>query len=127
MIEYAAGGDLLERYKAAWESFDGDAWVDLFTEDAEYHEDPFGEPLVGHNALRAYLLASSETDRDVDITVERHWVSGQTVLAAWHASWIRRADGGVERSAGFLTAEVAPDGRISRLREWWMPAPTSNG
>ena len=56
MIDYAAAGDLLDAYGAAWAAFDGDGWVAIFTEDAEYHEDPFGAPLVGHNALRAYLL-----------------------------------------------------------------------
>jgi ketosteroid isomerase-like protein len=127
MIDYAAAADLLEAYGAAWTSFDGDAWVALFTEDAEYHEDPFGDALVGHNALRAWLLAAAESARDVDVTVERHWVSGSTVLAAWHAMWTRRRDGGLVRTAGFLTAEVAPDGRISRFRRWAAFAPGSAG
>ncbi|MFL5676930.1 MAG: nuclear transport factor 2 family protein, partial [Chloroflexota bacterium] len=86
MIGYADAGAWLEAYRAARETFDGDGWVALFTDDAEYHGDPFGEPLVGHNALRAFLLESAEAQRDVDFTVERHWVSGSTVLAAWHAS-----------------------------------------
>ena len=59
-IDYATGGELLERYGRAWQAFDGDAWVDLFTEDVEYHEDPFEPPLVGHNAVRAYLLEAAE-------------------------------------------------------------------
>jgi ketosteroid isomerase-like protein len=123
MIDYAAAGDLLDAYGAAWAAFDGDGWVAIFTEDAEYHEDPFSEPLVGHNALRAYLLHEAEAKRDVDLTVERHWVSGSTVLAAWHASWIARADGRSVRVSGFMTAEVADDGRISRFREWRLTAP----
>ena len=123
MIDYAAGGDLLDAYGAAWAAFDGDGWVAIFTEDAEYHEDPFSEPLVGHNALRAYLLHEAEAKRDVDFTVERHWVSGSTVLAAWHASWVVRADGRGVRVAGFVTAEVAGDGRISRFHEWRLTAP----
>jgi ketosteroid isomerase-like protein len=125
MIDYATGGELLEAYGRAWSTFGGDAWVAIFTEDAEYHGDPFGEPLVGHNALRAFLLDSAKAQRDVEFTVERHWVSGSTVLAAWHASWLRRTDSGLMRSAGFLAADVAPDGRISRFREWWMMAPTA--
>ena len=125
MIDYAAAGDWLAAYGTAWEAFDGDGWVALFTDDAEYHGDPFGEPLVGHNALRAFMLESAETQRDVDFTVERHWVSGSTVLAAWHASWTRRDVGGVVRSAGFLAADVASDGRISRLNEWRMMAPSA--
>jgi uncharacterized protein YajQ (UPF0234 family) len=86
MIDYAAAGDLLEAYGRAWETFDGDAWVAIFDDEAEYHEDPFGAPLVGHNALRAYLLDASASQRDVEFTVERHWVSGDTILAAWHAT-----------------------------------------
>jgi ketosteroid isomerase-like protein len=125
MIDYAAAGDLLEAYGRAWETFDGDGWVALFSEDAEYHEDPFGAPLVGHNALRAYLLDAATSQRDVGFTVERHWVSGTTVLAAWHATFARRAGGQQVRLAGFLTAEVAPDGRIARFREWTQTAPGS--
>jgi ketosteroid isomerase-like protein len=123
MIDYAAAGDLLDAYGRAWETFDGDAWVAIFGDEAEYHEDPFGAPLVGHNALRAYLLDASASQRDVEFTVERHWVSGDTVLAAWHATFTRRASGRLVRMAGFLTAEVAPDGRISRFREWTRYGP----
>lgn len=126
-IDYARGGTLLEAYGRARQSFEGDAWVALFTEDAEYHEDPFGAPLVGHNALRAYLLGSAERQKDVEFTVERHWVSGSTVLAAWHASWVGRADGVVNRVAGFLSADVAPDGRIEKFHEVSLRAPTGTG
>lgn len=126
-IDYATGGELLDAYLRAWAAFDGDAWVALFTEDVEYHEDPFSAPLVGHNALRAFLLASAERQRDVEFTVERHWVSGSTVLAAWHASWVGRSDGAVVRSAGFLAADVAGDGRIDRFRETSMLAPSTSG
>jgi ketosteroid isomerase-like protein len=125
MIDYAAAGELLEAYGKAWATFDGDAWVALFSEDAEYHEDPFGTPLVGHNALRAYLLDAAASQRDVEFTVERHWVSGTTVLAAWHATFTRGASGELVRLAGFLTAEVGPDGRIGRFREWTVVAPAS--
>jgi ketosteroid isomerase-like protein len=118
MTDYAAAGEWLDAFGRAWQQHDGDAWVGLFTEDAEYHEDPFGDPLVGHNALRAYLLEGAEAERDVDFTVERHWVAGETILAAWHASYIGDAGGQRVRLGGFLTAEMAPDGRATRFREW---------
>jgi ketosteroid isomerase-like protein len=127
MIDYAAGGELLEAYGRAWETFDGDGWVAIFSADAEYHNDPFGPPIVGHNELRAYLLQAAETQRDVEFTVERHWVSNDTVLAAWHVSFIRRPTGQQVRLAGFMTLEVASDGRVSRFREWAEYAPGSAG
>lgn len=124
-LDHAAAGDLLERYERAWETFDGDAWTELFTENAEYAEDPFEAPLVGHNAIRAYLLEAAEAQDQVDMTVERHWVSGPTVLAAWHASYIRRSGRARVRLAGFMTLEIADDGRIARFREWWHRRETS--
>jgi ketosteroid isomerase-like protein len=118
-VDHASAADLLDRYRRAWEAIDGDAWTDLFAEDAEYHRDPFEPPMVGSNALRAYLLQLAETQDQVEMTVERHWAVGQTVLAAWHASYVRRADRARVRLAGFMTLEIADDGRISRFREWW--------
>lgn len=127
MVDYAAAGEVLEAYGRAWETFDGDAWVAIFTEEAEYHEDPFGEPLVGHNALRAYMLDAAASQRDVEFTVERHWVSGPTILAVWHATFTRRESGRLVRMAGFLTAEVGSDGRIARFREWTRHGPEGRG
>ena len=127
MIDYAAAGEWLEAYGQAWATFDGDAWVALFTDDAEYHDNPFGTPLVGHNALRAYLLDASASQRDVEYTVERHWVSGTTILAAWHVTFVRQASGQIVRMAGFLAAEAASDGRVSRFREWAVYAPDARG
>jgi ketosteroid isomerase-like protein len=118
-IDHAAASDLLDRYGRAWEAFDGDAWTGLFSDDAEYQEDPFEPAMVGHNAIRAYLLEAAERQQDVEFTVERHWVSAPTVLAAWHASYVRRSDQARVRLAGFTTMEIADDGRIARFREWW--------
>ena len=118
-MDHASAGDLLDRYKRAWETFDGDAWTELFVEDVEYHEDPFESPLVGSNAVRAYLLEAAERQDQVEMTVERHWAAGDTVLAAWHASFVRVPDRSRVRLAGFMTLDVADDGRVSRFREWW--------
>ena len=118
-MDHAAAADLLERYKRAYETFDGDAWTDLFIADAEYHRDPFEPPLVGSNALRAYLLEMAGSQDQVEMTVERHWAVGETVLAAWHASYVQVPSRARVRVAGFMTLEVAGDGRISRYRGWW--------
>lgn len=115
---YAQGHDLLKRLIRARTIYDGDQYTDLFTESAEVSLDPFSAPLVGHNALRAYLLEAAGAEEYFDLAIERHWVSGNTVLAAWHASWNRRTDGAKVRQAGFLSAEVGDDGCIERLKQW---------
>ena len=117
-IGYAAAGDLLDAYVRARTAYDGDAFTALFAPDAQVTLDPFATPLAGHNDLRAYLLAAAGSEREYDLVIERHWVAGDTVLAAWHASWTRPADEAKLRQAGFLSAEVGGDGRIERLRLW---------
>lgn len=117
-VTYAAAHDILETLVRARTRYDGDALTDLFAETAEVSRDPFAPALAGHNALRAYLLEAAEAERHYDLAIERHWVSGDTILAAWHAGWNRIADEAKVRQAGFLSAEVGEDGRITRLRLW---------
>lgn len=118
-LSYAAAHDLLESWRRARATYDGDGFTELFREDAELVLDPFEPPLAGHNALRAYLLEAADAERYYDLAIERHWVSGETALAAWHASWNRADDETAKvRQAGFLSAEVGEDGRIARLKLW---------
>jgi ketosteroid isomerase-like protein len=118
-LDHPGAGDLLDRFARAWETFDGDAWADLFSEDVEYDEEPFEPALVGRNAVRAYLGEAAETQEQVEVTIERHWVVGPTILAVWHASFIRRSSRARVRLAGFMTLDVGDDGRVTRFREWW--------
>ena len=117
-IGYAEAGELLADFARAYETFDGDLIVSLFTDDAEYHEDPFSPPIVGHNAIRAYWLDGAETQNQVEFTIERHLVSGDTVVGIWHMSYVVRADGKRRRASGVLILETR-NGKIERLREWW--------
>ena len=117
-LAYAAAHDLLEAYVRARRAHDGDAYTALFDEAAEVSFDPFAPALAGHNDLRAYLLTAADAERAYDVAIEQHWVSGDTMLAAWHASWDRASDEAKIRQAGFLSAVVGGDGRITRLRTW---------
>jgi len=118
MIDYATAGDLLDRLADAWARFDGDDWVALFTDDVVDRRDPFEAPLVGHNAVRSELLAMAEAQEQVELTWERHWVVEPTILAAWHMGFVDRRTHDRVTVAGFVTLEIAGDGRIERAR-WW--------
>lgn len=119
-IDHAAASDLLERMAEARVSFDGDGWTGLFTDDAVLQRDPVDPPLVGHNALRADLLAASSIEEQVAFTWERHWVVPPTILAPWRMSYVDRRSRARVSLAGFATLEVAPDGRIARSRWWYF-------
>jgi ketosteroid isomerase-like protein len=117
-LTHGDGQDLLARYKEAWERRDVDGAVALFTENAEYRTDPFEDAIQGANAIRAYWNDAAATEVNVEFDAERIWVSGRTVLASWHAAFTRRATAERLRVRGFMTLEVATDGRVERLREW---------
>jgi len=54
----------LDRYVHAWKSYEPDAIGDLFSEDAEYRYQPWGEPTVGRPAIVADWLGESPDKRD---------------------------------------------------------------
>ena len=118
-LTHGEGQDLLEAYKQAWERRDPDLAVDLFSEDAEYRDDPFEEPMRGSNAIRAYWNEAAATQANVEFDAERIWVVGRTVLASWHAAFTRRATAQRVRIRGFMTLELDQDGKVHRFREWW--------
>ena len=116
-VDYAWAGDFLDRFVEARTAFNISPFAELFVEDGVLQPDPFEAPLMGTNAIRAYLLQRADAEADVDLIIERHWVSGSTVLAAWHGSYRQRPDRGHVRESGFLTAEMK-SGRCARLRIW---------
>jgi hypothetical protein len=121
-VDYAWAGAFLDRYVKARTEFDVSSFVELFDENAALRPDPFEPPLAGTNAIRAYLLRCADEESDLELTIERHWVSGSTVLAAWHASFMRRTDRVHVRESGFLAAETR-SGRCTRLRIWTVVKP----
>ena len=116
-IGYADAGDLLAAFVRAYETFDGELAVSLFSDDAESHEGPFSAPMIGHNAIRARWLELAASRDQVELTIERHLVSGDTVVAIWHLGYVGRLGGEHRRVAGIFVLEVR-DGRLGRLRAW---------
>lgn len=124
-LDHARAADLLDRLAEVRASFEGDAWVELFTPDIRWHSNPFDEPHVGHNAMRAVLLEASRREEQVECTFERHWVVPPTILAPWHGSHVDRGHRTRVRTAGFVALELASDERI-RIARWWPAGTTTS-
>ena len=86
-VTYARGHDVLEALVRARMRYDGEGFTELFADEAEVSLDPFTPPLVGHNALRAYLLRAAEAERDYDQAIERH-----KQASARRVAFIKRRD-----------------------------------
>lgn len=117
-LTHGEGQDLLAAFKNARERRDPDAMLDLFADEVDYRADPFSEPLIERNAVRALWNEICATQVHVEFDAERIWVSGSTVLASWHAAYTRRTSAERVRVRGFMTLELDEEGRIARLRQW---------
>ena len=104
-MDHAAAQDWLDRYVAAWESYDPDAIADLFSEDVAYRYYPHGEPVVGRDAVVASWLGEGEADdastRDDPGTYAATYspvaVDGDVVVATGTSSYRDQPDGPVVR------------------------------
>jgi ketosteroid isomerase-like protein len=112
------GQDLLAAYKRAWEHRDPDAAMALYADDAEHRDNPFRDPYVGANAIRAMWNEIAANQANVEFDAETVWVVGGTVLASFHCAYTDRSDASRVRIRGFLTIELNDAHLIKRLREW---------
>ena len=118
----------LDRYVDAWKSYDRKAIADLFTEDATYRYQPWGDPVTGREAIVANWLESPDKPGswsaryepyavDGDRAVSTGWTDyfgedGSTVVRRYYNTWLMRFDG---------------DGRCAEFVEVYMEAPLQQG
>ena len=65
-IDRAHVQDWLDRYVAAWKSYDPVAIGELFSEDAEYRYHPWDEPVRGREAIVADWIAPGGNPAQID-------------------------------------------------------------
>jgi hypothetical protein len=113
--------DWIEGYRRAWETADTDLVLTLFTEDASYRSNPFEEPHLGHEGIRAYWDGATSVQRDARVRMGRPFVDGDRVAVEW---WTEMTSDGADVTLpGCLLLRFAPDGRCRDLREYWNVQP----
>ena len=110
----------LDRYVAAWKSYDPQAIGDLFSEDAAYWNHPKEEPVRGRDAIVARWL----DDRDDPGTYDAHYeplaVDGDNhVSRGWNRYFT--ADGTLkDEYLSIYLVRFDPEGRATEFTEWWV-------
>lgn len=119
-IHPVAFEEWLVRYGSAWQAGDARAAVELFSDDAEYYENPFAAPMVGRPAIQRYWSrGAGESQEDVHFIHRSIAVLGDTGLAQWHATFVRVPSGSHVELDGLLIAEFDRQGKCRVFREWW--------
>ena len=131
-MDHAAAQEWLDRYIAAWESYDPDAIAGLFSEDVVYRYHPYDEPIVGRDAVVASWLGTAESDgastRDApgtyDATYSPVAVDGEVVVATGTSTYREIPDGPVVRVyENCFMMRLDQAGRCREFTEYYMKRP----
>lgn len=114
----------LERYLAAWQSYDRAAIADLFAADATQRFKPFEEPVVGREAIVESWLAEDRLDApgSWEADYEPFAVEGDRAVVTGVTTYFE--DGAVSLVYdNVFTLRFGDDGRCSEFTEWFMKRP----
>jgi hypothetical protein len=104
----------VEGYEWAWRTAGTDAVTALFTADATYSPSPWADPVVGHEALRAFWEAERDgPDEGFTLTSEVVAVDGRVAVVRVAVDY---DDGARWRDLWILTLD--PTGRCATFEEW---------
>lgn len=104
-MDHASAQDWLDRYIAAWLSYDPDQIAALFSADVVYRYHPSGVPVVGRDAVVASWLGESsgadDSSRDEPGTYRAEYapvaVDGDVVVATGSSVYLSSTGGEVAR------------------------------
>ncbi len=109
----------LEKYQKAWETGDADLAASLFTRDARYQENPFGQPIIGREAIHDYWAEATGRQEDIRFAVTNFLHVGYVLIAEWTCSYRNRATGKRRELAGMFFADFYGD-QVRAFREYWQ-------
>lgn len=117
----------LDRYVAAWKSYDRDQIADLFAEGAEYRDRPYHEPVEGRAAIVEFWFENPDEPGTFDGEYSPVAIDGDVAVATGSSTY-RRADGGIDKIYdNCFVMRFDPDGRCSSFTEWFMERTGSPG
>ncbi|MFB3920587.1 MAG: nuclear transport factor 2 family protein [Terriglobia bacterium] len=109
----------LKLYKEAWETRNADLAASLFTRDAHYWENPFGPPIVGREAIRAYWVAATEKQKDIQFSVRDSFFQKFALAIDWRCLYTSLPSGEHRELAGIMIADFY-GGQVRTFRECWL-------
>jgi SnoaL-like protein len=114
----------LDRYIDAWRLVDATAIGDLFSPDARYSYDPFGEALVGRDAIVADWLREPDDPNSWRAEYDVLAIDGDTYVAHGRSRYLTDDRADVDREfANIFVCRFDAEGRCREFTEWYMRRP----
>ena len=125
----------LDRYVAAWRSYDRDEVAALFSADVAYRYHPYDEPITGRDAVVASWLGEGDASaaastRDAPGTYDARYapvaVDGDTVVATGRSTYRDTPDGPVVQVyENCFVMRFDADERCREFTEYFIERPAS--
>lgn len=131
-MDHTSAQAWLDRYLAAWASYEPEAIADLFAPDVRYRYHPHDEPVVGRDAVVASWLGDSSrpgaSTRDEPGTYDAEYapvaVDGDVVVATGRSRYRDAPDGPVVRTyENCFVIRFDEGGRCRELTEYYVQVP----
>jgi uncharacterized protein (TIGR02246 family) len=124
-MDKATVKEWLHRYIAAWKSYDPQAIGDLFTEDATYRYQPWGEPMIGREAIVANWLESPDSPGSWQAEYEPYGIDGdRAVTTGWTDYFVADGKKTIDRRYyNVWLLRFDDNGRCSEFVEVYMEPP----
>ena len=113
----------LDRYSAAWRSYDRDAIRDLFSADAEYRYHPWDEPVRGAEAIADDWLADPDTSGTYEGRYEPYAVDGNRAVALGTSDYTASGDDPARRYHNAFFLEFDEAGACRSFTELYLLQP----
>ncbi|MFF8476668.1 nuclear transport factor 2 family protein [Streptomyces sp. NPDC015414] len=113
----------IDALKDGWRARDADAVAALFTDDAVYHQGPYGAPHTGREAVAAHWRTTLSRQKDARMWFGEPVVSGGRAAVEWWCVLYDPETGAPRNAAGCLVLRFAADGRCASFHEYWHGAP----
>jgi ketosteroid isomerase-like protein len=109
----------LERYVAAWRSYDRAEIEALFSADARYRYHAYDDPIVGGEAIAASWLQDPDEPGSFDARYECFAVDGDRAVAVGTSTYPAAGDA----FENVFLLEFDADGRCREFTEWYVKRP----
>jgi hypothetical protein len=107
----------IEGYVRAWNSNDPAAIGALFTDDAEYHTEPYRPPARGREAIVAWWLENRDEPGETSFTWEPLVVTDDLAVVTGTTTYPDRV------FSNLWVIRLTPEGTCWQFTEWWMEHP----
>jgi hypothetical protein len=122
-MNYQSFDHWLRKIREAWVDKKPEILGEICTEDVEYHESPFGEPLRGKKSVIKEWESVPLTQKDIRFDYDIIHVDESIGIAHWTATFTRIPSNLTDTLDGVFVVQLNDQGLCTLFRMWWVVKP----